>query len=388
MRPEILFDLFKPIDTLPGVGPRTSKAFEKLAGGHVVDLCWHLPSSLIDRSYTPHVAEAPYGKVATVTVQVGEHVAPRGPKSPWRIRCFDESSAIELVFFHAKKDYLQKILPVGATRVVSGRIEEFQGLPQITHPDRVVPPEEAATVAGVEPVYPLTQGLTQNLVRKAVQGALKLAPELPNWLDPAFRSRQDWQAWRPALLAAHAPEREGDLEPLAPARQRLAYDEILANQLALALVRRSQRKTKGRATKGDGHLRQQAIAALPFALTGSQDRAIAEVLDDMAADGRMLRLLQGDVGSGKTVVALLAMLTAVEAGGQAALMAPTEILARQHHATIQPLAQAAGLETVLLTGRDKGKGRKEALARLPEPWPSARMRCSSRTWSSPTCGWR
>jgi ATP-dependent DNA helicase RecG len=282
------------------------------------------------------------------------------------VRCFDETSTIDLVFFHAKRGWLEQLLPVGATRVVSGRIEEFQGLPQITHPDRVVPPEQAGAVTGVEATYPLTQGLTQGAVRKAVQGALKTAPELPEWLDPAFRERQGWRPWRRALVAAHAPKGDEDLSPLGGPRQRLAYDEILANQLALALVRRSQRRAKGRATRGDGRLRQHAVGALPFALTGSQERAVAEILDDMGSDTRMLRLLQGDVGSGKTVVALLAMLTAVEAGGQAALMAPTEILARQHHATIRPLAEAAGVEVLLLTGRDKGKARQAALQRLAE----------------------
>jgi ATP-dependent DNA helicase RecG len=330
----------------------------------VVDLVWHLPSSVIDRGYQPMVANAEPGRIATVTVNVEQHVEPRSRRQPYRVRCWDESSAIDIVFFHAKPDYIRKILPVGEQRVVSGKVETYYGLPQIAHPDHVAPPDQLDQVGTVEPVYPLTQGLTQKTVRKVVGAALKSAPELAEWLDPAHARQQDWSPWRESLQAAHRPGSEADLDPNAPARQRLAYDELLANQLALALVRRSQRKAKGRRIAGDGHLRQKALAALPFALTGAQERATREILADMAEPGRMLRLLQGDVGSGKTVVALLAMLTAVEAGGQAAFMAPTEILARQHYATIQPLAEAAGVEVLLLTGRDKGKARQYALNRL------------------------
>ncbi|RDD63972.1 ATP-dependent DNA helicase RecG [Ferruginivarius sediminum] len=364
MRPEVLYSLFAPVESLPGIGPRTVKAFQTLAGPHVVDLCWHLPSGIIDRSYAPKVMEAQPGRVATLTVTVGEHQQPRSRRQPYRVRCHDDSGTLDLVFFHARPDYLHRILPIGETRVVSGKIEYFHGWPQISHPDHIASVEEQDTIQGVEPVYPLTAGLTLKVVGKAVRAALAQAPELPEWQDFGFWRQQGWTAWREALLAAHAPQGEDDLSALATPRQRLAYDELLANQLALALVRRSQTRMKGRAVEGDGHLRDQAIAALPFALTGSQRKALSEILDDMAAPHRMLRLLQGDVGSGKTVVALLSMLAAVEAGCQAALMAPTEILARQHDATIRPLAEAAGVEVLLLTGRDKGKGRARALERL------------------------
>jgi ATP-dependent DNA helicase RecG len=364
VRPEVLYPLFADISTLPGVGPRTRPLFEKLAGPHVVDLCWHLPTGIIDRSYTPKVADAQPSRVATLTVQVGEHHAPSSRRAPYKVRCFDDTGVLDLVFFHAKPDYLTRILPVGEARVVSGKVEIFHGLPQISHPDHVLAPEQAEEAAGVEPTHALTTGLTQKVVAKAIAAALSRAPDLPEWLDPEFRARKDWPAWRGALSAAHHPAGEDDLSPLSLARQRLAYDELLSNQLALALVRRHHTHAKGREIHGDGHLRARAVAALPFDLTGSQSRATREILADMAAPHRMLRLLQGDVGSGKTVVALLAMLTAVEAGAQAALMAPTEVLARQHYATIQPLAAAAGVNALLLTGRDKGKARRAVLEEL------------------------
>lgn len=364
MRPEVLYPLFADISTLPGVGPRTRELFEKLAGPHVVDLCWHLPTGLVDRGYTPKVADAQLTRVATLTVQVGEHLPPGRKGQPYKVRCFDETGVLDVVYFHAKPEYLNRILPPGETRVVSGKVENFHGTQQISHPDYVVAPDQADTVAGVEPTHALTTGLTQKVLGKAITAALSRAPDLPEWLDPEFQTRRAWPAWRAALLAAHHPQGEADLSPMAAHRQRLAYDELLSNQLALALVRRHHARTKGREIQGDGHLRENAVAALPFDLTGSQKQASTEILADMASPHRMLRLLQGDVGSGKTVVALLAMLNAVEAGYQAALMAPTEVLARQHYSTIQPLAAAAGINTLLLTGRDKGKNRRAVLEEI------------------------
>ena len=364
MRPEILFPLFAPVTALPGVGPRTAKLIESLAGPHVVDLCWHLPSGLIDRRYAPKIADAEPDRVATLTLRVGQHLAPRNPRQPYRIACHDDTGEVTLVFFHAKADYLSKILPEGEVRVVSGRLEVFGGRLQMSHPDHIGRLEELRSLKRVEPVYPLTAGLTLKPLGKAVRGALERAPAPAEWLDPAFCAREGWPDWRTALGAAHAPRGPEDLDPLTPTRRRLAYDELLANQLALGLVRHHQRGQRGRAIRGDGRLCDRAMAALPFQLTASQRQAGAEISADMASQSRMLRLLQGDVGSGKTVVALMAMLGAVEAGFQAALMAPTEILARQHLHTIAPLAEAAGVGLELLTGRDKGKAREAALARL------------------------
>jgi len=332
LRPEILFPLYAPVTTLAGVGPRLGKLFERLAGPAVVDLLWHLPSGIIDRRFAPKVREAPAGAIATLTVVVDGHLA--------------------------------RQLPVGATRIVSGRIEHFNNEIQITHPDYILAPEEAAQLKPIEPVYGLTTGLTLRMVQKAVAAALERTRALPEWLDPALQRRQGWADWRTALLQLHAPGDEAALAPTAPARQRLAYDELLANQLAIALVRADNKRLAGRKIAGDGRLRRRVIDALPFRLTGAQLHALAEIDADMAAPTRMMRLLQGDVGSGKTVVALMAMLNAIECGRQAALMAPTEILCRQHLATIEKLAAPAGISVALLTGREKGRARHEILDRL------------------------
>ena len=364
MRPEILFKLFSPITALPGIGPRNAKLVERLAGPKTIELLWLLPRDIVDRRYAPRVAEATPDRIATLTVRVDEHAAPAVRRQPYRVFCSDDSGAITLVFFHARPDYLQQVLPTGATRVVSGRVERYRDTIQMTHPDHIAPPDEADSIRKVEPVYPLTASLSPKTLARAIGRALRDLPDLGEWLDPSHRSREGWPSWRDALAAAHAPTGSADLSPARPARARLAYDELLANQLTLAVMRARHKRAKGRSLTGDGKLTRAVLKSLPFPLTGAQTTALREIRADLAAPGAMLRLLQGDVGSGKTVVALFTMLTAVECGGQATLMAPTEILARQHLATLSGLVKTAGVRIEILTGRDKGKQRQEKLDRL------------------------
>ncbi|HEY2068047.1 MAG TPA: ATP-dependent DNA helicase RecG [Rhizomicrobium sp.] len=366
MRPAILFPLFADTRSLPGIGPRLAKLIARAAGTRLLDLIFDLPTGIIDRSYRPRLIDAEEGRIATVLVNVLDHLPPRDRRQPYKVRVSDDSATAELVFFHGREDYLHKVLPLGSKRLVSGKIERFGNRLQMAHPDHIVPLEEADTMILQEPVYRLTEDLPAKPMGKAIRGALEKVPEMPEWLDPPYRRARAWDAFTPALLSAHAPKSEADLLPVSPARMRLAYDELLANQLALVLIRASMRGVKGRSITGDGHLKAKAIAALPFVLTPAQTQAIAEIEADMAAPSRMLRLLQGDVGSGKTVVAMLALLGAVEAGCQGALMAPTEILARQHMSALEPLAAAAGVRMALLTGRVGGAPRNETLAALAE----------------------
>jgi len=361
VRPQVLFPLFAQVTSLPGIGPRFGKLLEGLCGPHVADLLWHRPSALIDRSFHPKLKDAPAGVIATLTVTVDAHVKPYNPRQPYRVRCRDETGFLHLVFFHVKGDYLLRLLPVGAKRVVSGRVEYFNNEIQITHPDHIVDVAEAEKLPAIEPVYPLTAGLPLRTVQKAIAAALSRAPALPEWTEPTLLAQRKWPSWREAVTALHAPASEADMLPEVPARERLAYDELMASQLAVALLREHTKRLPGRELKAPGALRNKAIAALPYKLTGSQRQASAEIAGDMASSHRMLRLLQGDVGSGKTVVALIAMLDTVETGAQAALMAPTEILARQHHATLSGLAAPAGVSVALLTGREKGKVRDALL---------------------------
>ncbi|MDE2500516.1 MAG: ATP-dependent DNA helicase RecG [Alphaproteobacteria bacterium] len=364
MRPSILFPLFAETRTLPGIGPRLEKLIAQVAGKRLVDLIFDLPTGVVDRSYRPTLIAAEAGRIATVLVNVLDHLPPRDRRQPYRVRCSDDTATIELVFFHAHADYLNKTLPVGSKRLVSGRVERFNNRLQMPHPDYVVPPDQDSELPLHEPVYALTEGLPGKSLAKAIRGALEKVPVLPEWLEPTYLKTQSWPSFAEAIRNAHSPAHEADLAPATPERQRLAYDELLANQLALMLIRAHMRATKGRVLKGDGHLKAKALATLSFTLTEAQQQALAEIETDMASPSRMLRLLQGDVGAGKTVVAMLALLGAVEAGAQGALMAPTEILARQHMAALQPMAEAAGVRMALLTGRERGAPREATLASL------------------------
>jgi len=364
MRPSILFPLFAETRTLPGVGPKVEKLIARVAGPKLVDLVFDLPVGVVDRSYRPALKDAEPGRIATVTVNVLRHTPSKDKRRPYRVQCSDDTALIDLVFFHGNADYLNKTLPVGSQRVVSGRIEQFRDQIQMAHPDFIVAPEQVNELPQHEPVYALTEDLTAKNLLKAIRAAVEKVPEMPEWQDAAYHKVRGWPSFREAVLEAHAPESQTDLSPETPVRSRLAFDELLANQLALMLIRARLRATKGRALQGTGELKAKAIAALPFALTQAQTQALAEIEADMAGPLRMLRLLQGDVGAGKTIVAFLALLTAVEAGTQGAFMAPTEILARQHMSALEPLATAAGVRMALLTGRERGLGRYDTLNAL------------------------
>jgi len=361
-RPPALFPLFAGLDTLPGVGPKAVQAFAQMAVDKPRDLLFTLPHSGVDRRLRASIREVTPGSTVTVEVEIGGHVPPRRKGGPARVHVRDSETEFQLVFFHARGDWLDRQLPTGQRRVISGKLELFDGVAQIVHPDHVLRPEEAGDLPAFEPVYPLSAGLTQRLVAKAAQAAVARAPDLAEWIDPALKAREGWPDWREAVAAAHAPTGAEGLAPTHPARQRLAYDEFFAHQMTLALARATLRRGKGRASVGTGALQDKVLQSLDFAPTGAQDRAVAEIAADMASEKRMNRLLQGDVGAGKTLVAFLALLIAVEAGGQGVMMAPTEILARQHMDSLRPLAEAAGVRLEILTGRDKGADRAAKLA--------------------------
>ena len=363
-RPEALFPLFADLETLEGVGPKTARAFAALGVERPKDLLYLLPHSAVDRSRKSSIRDVVAPSIVTVEVEVGGHFPPRTKGRPYRVMVRDALTEFQLVFFHARGDYLQKLLPTGQRRLVSGRVELFDGIAQIVHPDHVLRPDEAKDLPQWEPVYPLTAGITQRLIAKAAEATLARTPDLPEWIDGPLLAREGWPDWRRALQAAHAPDGPADLAFTSVARQRLAYDELFAHQVTLALARSQLRRQKGQVTRGTGILQAKVLKSLPYQPTSAQTRALSEIALDMENPLRMNRLLQGDVGAGKTLVAFLALLIAVEAGGQGVMMAPTEILARQHLEGLQPLAAAAGVRLDILTGRDKGGDRAAKLAAL------------------------
>jgi len=370
MRPALLNPLFAPLTSLAGIGPKQDRLFRYLLGRdetpRIVDLLLHLPASVIDRRARPKIRDVVPGTVVTLEVTVDRHrpTPGRNPRAPHLVYASDETGDVVLTYFRSPPGYVEKLLPVGSKRYVSGTAQIYDGTLQVTHPDRVVDEAGFAKLSGIDPVYPLTEGLALGSVRRAVAQALQKLPDLPEWISPEVIRRCKFPDIAEALHRVHVPLELTDILPDGPFWSRLAFYELLAGQLALALVRAQLRRPAGERHAGDGHLRNKIIDALPYSLTASQRAASAAITEDLRQPIRMLRLLQGDVGSGKTVVALLAAAAVAEAGRQAALMAPTEILARQHIKTITPLAERAGLQVAILTGREKGKERREILQRL------------------------
>ena len=354
-RPPEIFQLFAATTSLAGVGAKLASVLEKRVGSYVIDVLRHLPIGLIDRRQRPALDAVVDGSMATIEILVIKHDRPpRGTRRPYRVFCQNDTGELELVFFHAHNDYIAKQLPIGERRIVSGRVELFQGRVQMAHPDHIVVPEHSASMPLLEPVYPLTAGLTPKILRRTIADALKRIPDLPEWIPAPIMAEHNWPNFADAMRAVHAPQSETDLLPTSPARARLAFDELLANQLALSMVRRQASDTApGRCFAPQGQLLAALTADLPFEMTAAQHAAIGEITADQAAPKRMLRMLQGDVGSGKTLVALAAMLTVAETGAQAALLAPTEVLARQHHASLNALLRPLKMEVGLLLGQGR-----------------------------------
>ncbi|HEY8004754.1 MAG TPA: ATP-dependent DNA helicase RecG [Phenylobacterium sp.] len=362
MRPEILFPLFAPVTSLKGVGGRIAPLLERLAGPIVRDVLFLRPHSLVRR--TPaSLSAAVAGEVMTFEVVVDEVQKPRSSAQPLRIRVSDPTGFLTLVFFGRFGDQVAARHPVGAKRIISGKVEDDRFGRQMVHPDYMVAPEKRDEIPELEAIYPATEGLPARRVRTFALEALERAPELPEWQDAAWFAREGFPAWREALTRLHNPQTEADLLAASPHLRRLAYDELLAQQLAMA-QRKAERRREPAAKIAASETAERIRADLPFAFTGAQTRALAEIRGDLSAGERMSRLIQGDVGSGKTVVAMCAMADVAAGGGQIALMAPTEILARQHYETISGPLTDHGVGVILLTGRDKGAGRAEKLRAL------------------------
>ncbi|KQT32747.1 ATP-dependent DNA helicase RecG [Sphingomonas sp. Leaf412] len=356
MRPDILNPLFAEVTALKGVGPALARPLDRLGIARVVDLLFHLPSGWVDRIARDELMQDDVGRTIAITLTPVDVRSGSSPRAPTRVQATDaHGNHVTLVYFGNSSGYVRKLLPPGEPRKFSGRLDQYGQDLQIVHPELLA---DGDGFRPREPIYPLSEGLTSRRLFALTEQALARAPDLPEWIERSLKAKHDWPAWRDALHRLHADPAD------AVARERLAYDEVFANQLALTLVRADTRRRKGRALKGDRRLRD--LLTLPYSLTGAQARSVAEIEGDLAQDAPMLRLLQGDVGSGKTLVAAMALLIAVEAGAQAAMLAPTEILARQHYETLRRTLAGLPVEVAVLTGRDKGKVREATLMGLAD----------------------
>jgi ATP-dependent DNA helicase RecG len=367
MRPLILDSLFRSVRTLDGVGPKSAVTFEKLLGGEkIIDLLRHKPIDCIHRGEVKPLEQINHEGIATTKVTITSH-SPAGRRgAPYRISARDGDQPMDIVYFNAPGQWLKDTYPIGKEIISSGKIEFYNDKIQMLHPDYAVPPDRKDEIKAFDPIYPMTAGLSPKLLNKTIAGAINHLPDLPEWIDESMTKKYGWDNWKTCMSALHNPQSSAETLPDNPIRTRLAYDEALSRQLAMQLVRATFKKKKGIAFSCTPNLRQKLLDALPFDLTGAQKRSLDEIDQDMTAPTRMLRLLQGDVGSGKTVVALGTLLNVIKDGFQGALMAPTEILARQHAETLQPLCDTIGVTMITLTGRDKGKDRKAILDQIEQ----------------------
>ncbi len=358
MRPDILNPLFREVAALKGVGKGLTRPLERLKLGRVRDLLYHRPTGWIARKAVATLNEAAEGDVVIVLLTPQQYKGGGSPRAPLRIHATDRiGNHVSLIYFGRNTGWPKKLLPLDEPKIVSGKLERYGDELQIVHPDHVLEPGQEGELPLVEPVYPLSEGLTNGRLRALIEQGLEDVPELAEWIEPSLLAERGWPDWRRAIGQLHHRENAG-------AAERLAYDEIFANQLALMLNRAHRRKKRGLPLRGDGRLRD--MLQLPFAPTGAQRRSIVEIEGDLGQETPMLRLLQGDVGAGKTLVALMALLIAVESGMQGAFLAPTEILARQHFESLRKLLAGLPVNLAVLTGRDKGKPRESTLMGLAD----------------------
>ena len=364
MRPSILYPLFSSIASLKGVGAKYQKLIKNLCGDKVIDIIFHFPYNVVDRTYTSYLSNAINNKIWTGVVTITEHVPPKTKKHPYKVYCTDGTRELELIFFKVYKDSIEKNYPIGQKKAISGRIECFNGMWQMTHPDFVVSENKLNDILRLEAIYPLTAGITNKMMAKLAKDSISRLPIFPEWQLNKNEDANNYISFNDAINIIHNPKTIEDLLPSSIARRRLAYDELLSNQLALAFIRKKVKANQGRSFVGDNTLYQKVLSFLPFSLTEAQNKVLSEIAEDQKAPYKMLRLLQGDVGSGKTVVALLSMLKVIECNAQAALMAPTEILAKQHYETISSLCKNTDIKVELLTGKLRPKQKKDIYDRL------------------------
>ena len=366
MRPSELFHLFGDLNNLSGIGPKTVINLKNLSIEKPRDFLFNLPFSVLDRLPVSSIRGVPASKIVTVEVLVKAHKIGRSRASAHRVTVQDTEVSFQLVFFNARKEYLENLFPVGERRIISGKLEFYDNIPQIVHPHHVKKINEEKAIVRFEPVYPLTSGVSQKLMFGTINGLLEKLPKLGEWIDHELLKIKGWPSWQDALKSAHCPVSADGASNTNPARLRLAFDELFSHQLSLSIARNKIKRSKGRVNISTGIFQTKVLNNLQFKFTEDQKLSIRDILDDLKKPERMNRLLQGDVGSGKTIVAFIGLIAAVEAGGQGAIMAPTEILARQHFETLFPLAEKAGINLSLLTGRDKGNSRRSKLAALKD----------------------
>ena len=353
--------LFKDVSTIDGVGKKLSVYLKKKKIEKVNDLLWNLPYSFTDRSETVTLDRLEIGKIFTIKIKVLKYNFPRIRNLPSRVFCKDELGEIDLIFFNSREGYIRKILPLNEWVVVSGKINFYKNKYQITNPTYVEKIEQIELVQKIIPKYSLTEGLSEKIYSKIIEKVFNKIPHIDEWHDKNFIKKMNFLSWKDSIQKLHNSQIEKDLN--SRYLKRLAYDEIFANFLFNSNNRKKIKKIKKNKKIFKKKYSSTLIKSLPYNLTNGQKRIVDEIEVDLMSSQRMFRILQGDVGSGKTIISIMAALDTIEAGYQCGLMAPTAILAEQHYLLFKKLIEKTSLNInfSLLTGKINLKERKKIL---------------------------
>ena len=366
MRPAYLDLLLSPINKLKGVGPKIENIINKLGINLNIHFLWHFPYKIIEKKYYENIHDAPLNQFVTLKIEVIKHYPSKFRRQPYRVSCLANETAIDIVYFNARHPVIRSILPHKSFKMISGKLEFFKNKFQITHPSNIENVTDIQLLREKEPVYSLTAGLNMKTFIKLSNQVLDSIPNLKEWIEERLLLKYNFISWKEAIEKLHNPEIEDTYSEKNIFRRRLAFDELLAHQLAICIIRTIDNKKISVVFKNNNKLKNDLIKNLEFKLTNSQINVVDEIQKDLVSNKQMIRLLQGDVGSGKTIVALISMLTVIESGYQVTLMAPTSILAYQHYENISKLILNLPIEIDILTGKDKGKKRIEKLDRIKD----------------------
>ena len=364
MRPAHLDLLLSPINKLKGVGPKLENIINKLGIKLNVHFLWHFPYRIIEKKYYENIHDAPINQLVTLKIEVIKHYPSKFRRQPYRVSCLANETPIDIVYFNARHPVVRSVLPVKNIKMISGKLEFFKNKFQITHPSSIENISDIQLLREKEPVYSLTAGLNMKSFIKLSNQVLQSVPDLGEWINKTLIEKYKFTSWKDAVEKLHNPEIDDTYSEKNNYRRRLAFDELFAHQLAICIVRTIDNRKKSISFKSDGNFKNKLIKNLEFKLTNSQLKVLNEIQSDLFSNKQMIRLLQGDVGSGKTIVALISMLTVIESGYQVTLMAPTSILAYQHYENISKLINKLPIDIDILTGKDKGRKRLEKLEKI------------------------
>ena len=351
--------LLSDLTALNGVGIKTTNLLKKKNINNIFDLLWKLPKAYTDRSLSTKVKDLKIGENQTVTVVANKYLFPRIKKLPNRVKCSDETGELDCVFFNSYEGYIKKILPLGKEITVSGKIGYFKNKYQITNPKYVS--EDSSLIKQVHNKYSLTEGISEKIYNKIIKQIIDKLPNLEEWHSSKILNKFNNINWNDAIKELHKYENIGKYKDYF--YQRLAYDEIFATFLVNSEIRKKIKKFKKKNKIINLNKQNQLINKLDFLLTNDQIKSIKEINEDLSSSSKMFRLLQGDVGSGKTIVSLLAAFNTINSGFQVAVMAPTEILARQHYNLAQKIFPS-NISTRLISGKSNFKEKKLILNEL------------------------